>query len=259
MTHGSLFSGIGGFDLAASRNGIENVFHCEINPFCRKVLKYHFPNSKEHDDITKTNFTVYRGSIDILSGGFPCQDASKAKQNGERQSGLQGAKTGLYWEMLRAITEIQPRFVVAENVADITDINGGYDFFQILKSLWEIGYNVEWRNFYAGSFGAPHLRERCYMVAYSNGIGVQETKPILSNVGKKIHPGNWHIDGADSQDGLPWDDESKIPVVDDGLSPELDGITIPKWRNETIQAAGNAIVPQIAEAIFKQIKSIVNP
>ena len=97
MRHGSLFSGIGGFDLAAEWMGWENEFHCEWNEFGQKVLKYYWPNAISYGDITKTDFTIHRGKIDILTGGFPCQDASNAKQDGEGQQGLQGKRTGLFY------------------------------------------------------------------------------------------------------------------------------------------------------------------
>lgn len=108
MKHGSLFSGIGGFDLAAEWMGWENVFHCEIEEYKRIELKKNFPNSKSYDDIAITDFSIYRGKIDILTGGFPCQDASIAKQDGKGQQGIQGERTGLVWHMFRAIEEIAP-------------------------------------------------------------------------------------------------------------------------------------------------------
>ena len=112
--HASLFSGIGGFDLAAEWLGFRNAFHCEINPFCEKILKYHFPDAEHYTDITKTDFIPWRGKIDILSGGFPCQPFSLAGQR-------KGAEDDRYlWpQMLRAIREIRPAWVVGENVAGI--------------------------------------------------------------------------------------------------------------------------------------------
>ena len=103
MIHASLFSGICGFDLAAEWAGWENAFNCEIDPFCRQVLKYHFPNAVQYEDIKTTDFTVWRGKIDVLTGGFPCQDASLAKRHGGGQQGINGSRTGLVVEMLRAI------------------------------------------------------------------------------------------------------------------------------------------------------------
>ncbi|MCH6574357.1 MAG: DNA cytosine methyltransferase [Bacteroidetes bacterium] len=111
MNHGSLFSGIGGFDLAAQWMGWENKFHCEINPFCRKILKYYWPRARTYEDIKQTNFSIWRGSIDILTGGFPCQPYSQAgKRLGKKDD------RHLWPEMLRAIREIKPTWVVGENV-----------------------------------------------------------------------------------------------------------------------------------------------
>ena len=114
MTHGSLFSGIGGFDLAASWMGWKNAFHCEIDEFCSRVLKYHFPDSEHYGNIKTTDFTRWRGKIDVLSGGFPCQPFSLA---GRRR----GAEDDRYlWpEMLRAVREIRPTWIVGENVDGI--------------------------------------------------------------------------------------------------------------------------------------------
>jgi hypothetical protein len=132
MTHGSLFSGIGGFDLAAEWMGWENIFHCEWNPFGQKVLKHHFPNSISYNDITKTDFTIHRGTIDILTGGFPCQPYSLAgKRKGKEDS------RHLFPEMLRAIREIQPSWIVGENVLGI--INWGGDWYSTkCKLKWKM-------------------------------------------------------------------------------------------------------------------------
>jgi hypothetical protein len=101
-THGGLFSGIGGFDLAAGWNDIENIFHCEVNPFSQYILKHYWPNSIQHDNVETADFTIHRGKIRILSGGFPCQDNSNANQSDTRKSGLQGLRTGLAFHMLRS-------------------------------------------------------------------------------------------------------------------------------------------------------------
>ena len=137
MTHGSLFSGIGGFDLVAEWMGWDNVFHCELNPFGQRVLKYYWPNSITYGDITKTDFTIHRGTIDVLTGGFPCQPYSQA---GERRG--KEDERHLWPEMLRAIREIQPRWVVGENVRGLTNWNGGMVFDEVQSDLETIGYEV---------------------------------------------------------------------------------------------------------------------
>ena len=130
MRHGSLFSGIGGFDLAAEWMGWENIFHCEWNPFGQKVLKHHFPNSISYNDITKTDFSIHRGSIDILTGGFPCQPYSTA--------GLRKGKADerhLFPEMLRVIKEVQPEWIIGENVRGLVSWGGGLVFDEVCSDL----------------------------------------------------------------------------------------------------------------------------
>ena len=154
-THASLFSGIGGAELAAEWMGWKNVFHCEINQFGRKVLEYWYPNSISYEDITKTDFTRWLGRIDVLTGGFPCQPFSLA---GRRK----GADDDRYlWpEMLRAIREIRPSWVIGENVAGIlTMVQSGRDIEV------EHQYSVQPFVIPACAVGAPHRRDRIWIVA----------------------------------------------------------------------------------------------
>lgn len=161
MTHASLFSGIGGFDLAADRMGWQNVFNCEIDPFCRKVLAYHFPDAKQYEDVKTTDFTIYRGHIDVLTGGFPCQPFSLA---GKRK----GSDDNRYlWpEMLRAIREIEPRWVVGENVFGIVNWLDGMVFEQVQSDLEDAGYEVQPYIIPACAVDAPHRRDRVWFVAH---------------------------------------------------------------------------------------------
>jgi DNA (cytosine-5)-methyltransferase 1 len=166
MTHGSLFSGIGGFDLAAHWMGWHNTFHCEWNPFGQKVLKHHFPNSISYNDITKTDFSIHEGRIDILTGGFPCQPYSTA--------GLRKGKADerhLFPEMLRAIKEIKPRWVIGENVRGLVSWNGGMVFNEVCDDLEREGYEVQPFLIPAAGVNAPHQRQRIWFVAYSNNKG----------------------------------------------------------------------------------------
>jgi len=160
MRHGSLFSGIGGFDLAAEWMGWENVFHCEWMEFPRKVLDYHFPNADSHIDICKTDFKKYANTIDVLTGGFPCQPFSLA---GKRKG--TDDERYLWGEMLRAIQEIKPRFVIAENVFGITNIDGGLVFQQVCLDLENEGYEVQPFIIPACAKNAPHRRDRCWFIA----------------------------------------------------------------------------------------------
>jgi DNA (cytosine-5)-methyltransferase 1 len=163
MKHGSLFSGIGGFDLAAEWMGWENVFHCEWMEFPRKVLDYHFPNADSHIDICKTDFKKYANKIDILTGGFPCQPFSLA---GKRKG--TDDERYLWGEMLRAIQEIKPKFVIAENVFGITNIDGGLVFQQVCLDLENEGYEVQPFIIPAAAKNAPHRRDRCWFIAQNS-------------------------------------------------------------------------------------------
>ena len=163
IRHGSLFSGIGGFDLASEWMGWKNVFHCEWMEFPRKVLDYHFPNADSHIDICKTDFKKYANKIDILTGGFPCQPFSTA---GKRK-GTQDERY-LWHEMLRAIQEIKPAYVIAENVFGITNIDGGLVFEQVCLDLENEGYEVQPFIIPACAKNAPHRRDRVWFVAYNS-------------------------------------------------------------------------------------------
>lgn len=169
MIHASLFSGIGGFDLAAEWMGWENLFHCEWNPFGQKVLKHHFPNSISYNDITKTDFSIHRGQVDILTGGFPCQPYSAAG----KRLGTEDERH-LWPEMLRTIQEVQPRWVVGENVLGLTNWNGGLVFQEVQTDLEAKGYEVQAYVLPACSKNAPHRRDRVWFVAHSNLYGQQQ-------------------------------------------------------------------------------------
>ncbi len=168
MTHASLFSGIGGFDLAAEWMGWTNTFNCEIDPFCRKVLAYHFPTAKQYNDVKTTDFTIHRGHIDVLTGGFPCQPFSLA---GKRK----GADDNRYlWpEMLRAIREIRPRWVVGENVLGIVNWSDGMVFEQVQADLETEGYEVQPFLIPACAVDAPHRRDRVWFVAHRRNSGIE--------------------------------------------------------------------------------------
>lgn len=161
MTHGSLFSGIGGFDLAAAWAGWTNVFNCEIDPFCRRVLKYHFPESEQYEDIKTTDFTVWRDCIDVLTGGFPCQPFSLA---GKRKG---TADDRYLWPaMLGVVRTVRPRWVVGENVLGIVNWSQGMVFEQVCTDLEAAGYEVQAYLIPAAGVGAPHLRYRTWFVAH---------------------------------------------------------------------------------------------
>ena len=198
MTHGSLFSGIGGAEAAAEWMGWENLFHCEINPFGRKVLEYWYPNSISYEDITKTDFTEWNGRIDVLTAGFPCQPFSVAGQR-------KGADDDRYlWpQVVRAIHEIRPAWVVGENVAGIltmvqpseeVEVGSGFTLFgetdrkrvllrkeyvieTVCRDLEREGYEVQPFVIPACAVGAPHRRDRVWIVARRITTYSADTRP----------------------------------------------------------------------------------
>jgi DNA (cytosine-5)-methyltransferase 1 len=169
MNHGLLFSGIGGFDLAAEWMGWDNIFHCEWMPFPRKVLSHYFPNSISYEDITKTDFSIHRGTIDILTGGFPCQPYSSAGKRLGKED-----ERHLWPHMLRVISEVKPTYVVGENVRGLTNWNGGMVFEEVCVDLESQGYEVQPILLPACSVGAPHRRDRIWFVAYSKSARAGE-------------------------------------------------------------------------------------
>lgn len=168
MTHASLFSGIGGFDLAAEWAGWTNAFNCEIDSFCRKVLKYHFPDAEQYEDIKKSDFSKWRDRIDVLTGGFPCQPFSLA---GKRK----GTDDDRYlWPaMLGVIRAIRPRWVVGENVYGIVNWSDGLVFDTVCSDLEAEGYEVQPYIIPACGVGAPHRRDRCWFVAHRADTGIE--------------------------------------------------------------------------------------
>lgn len=268
MLHASLFSGIGGFDLAAEWAGWTNAFNCEIDPFCRKVLKYNFPKAEQYGNIKTTDFTVWRGRIDVLSGGFPCQPFSVAgKRRGTEDD------RHLWPEMLRAIREIAPRWVVGENVLGIVNWSDGLVFEQVCADLEAEGYEVLSFVLPAAGVDAPHLRYRTWFIAHRAdagpetmrgteieadrsgassdansdrfGLGESEQESIDKCKGASDNCRNFSFDRFPSQ--------SPVCSRDDELSMRLDGITVPKWRQESIKAYGNAVVPELVRRIFDTI------
>lgn len=247
MNHLGVFEGIGGFSIAARWSGMNTIAWCEINEFGQRILKHHFPNAKGHGDITQTDFTIYRGRVDIITGGFPCQDASNANQSETRGTGTDGERTGLISHMLRAIKESGAKYAVAENVANILKVNGGRDFGKILTELARMGYNAEWRVYRANEEGAPHKRARCFMVIYPDSIRLQKGQTFIPYVSETIEPYSWNFARTSVPifRGGSWKTKPPVLLLDDGIPSGL--------HSEGIKAYGNAIVPQIALRIFSNI------
>ena len=238
---GSLFAGIGGFErgIEAAIPGSETIWQVEREPFCQKVLKKHWPNSKIYNDvrdITRDNVEP----VDMLIGGFPCQDISLAGKG----EGLNGKKSGLWWEMHRIISELRPRVVVMENVAAIV-IRGGLD---VLGSLASIGYDAEWRIISARDFGAPHRRDRWFCVAWpssdADGPSLQRNR-VSVGIQKKHSQLNLSIDTKRRTSNYweRFEAPSSLCRVSDG---------VPDWIHR-LKALGNAIVPQCSEYVGRMI------
>lgn len=245
MKHGSLFSGIGGFDLAAEWMGWENVFHCEWIESKQQHLKNKFPNSRSYGDIQQFDGREYAGLIDIISGGFPCQDISIANQSSKTKvaQGIKGERSGLWKHYARIVGEIRPGIIVFENSPML--LNRGFE--HVLCDLSKLGYDAEWRLFYATQFGFPHLRSRIYGLAYARE---QRWKNNLKDGGilQKILPERTPRQSPVSISIKRFNSKSSYADVrmDDGFPKELD--------KDVIHGYGNAIVPQIALQIFKAIQ-----
>jgi len=225
----SLFAGIGGLDLGLERAGMECVAQVEIDDFCQKVLAKHWanvPKFKDVRDVGKHNLPT----AELICGGFPCQDVSLAGN----QKGLEGTRSTLWAEYARIICEIQPRWVVAENVTGLFGANDGRFFGRVLGDLDAMGYHAEWGVISASSIGAPHFRERVFIIAYPDQVGGEiSNKPIA-----------WRSLSRDWVDMLARTWQATKPAMvrmDDGLPTRLD--------KSRVAAMGNAVVPQVAEFI----------
>jgi DNA (cytosine-5)-methyltransferase 1 len=241
LAHGSLFSGIGGFELAAQRVGIKTLWNCEIEEYPRQILSKHFPGVMQYTDIRTMSYPRY---VDIISGGFPCQDISTS--NGHAK-GIRGKKSGLWTEMARIIKEARPKYILIENSPML--LRRGFE--KVLYDLSQIGYNAEWDCIRADWFGKKHRRERIYIVAYAAEMGWTATAMDISktSVQRRNAPGQRPQNPAIIEYGgyaefiktrgaqvsrMP---QSKVCRMDDGIPYKLDAV----------QALGNAIVPDIAE------------
>lgn len=232
LTYGSLFSGIGGFDLGFDRAGMQCTWQVEIDDFCRQVLTKHWPEIPKYEnirDVGKHNLSA----VDVICGGFPCQPHSIA---GKRKASKDARD--LWPEFLRIICEIKPKWVVAENVTGLLSSENGQYFGRILRDLAEGGYNAEWRTIPAAAFGLPHLRERVFLVANNRGQRIQGR---WTESFQRFQAFSWGKDGR----GI-----TKEQIRPDLYTPKLcrnfDGISRGMDR---LRALGNAVVPQAAELI----------
>jgi DNA (cytosine-5)-methyltransferase 1 len=202
---GSLFAGIGGFDLAARWMGWETAWFSEIDPYASAVLAKHWPGVPNHGDITKIDFTQVE-PVDMLCGGFPCQDIS----NAGKRKGIGGERSGLWSEYARAIGELRPRYVVVENVAALL-VRG---LERVLGDLAALGYDAEWTVLSAADVGAPHLRERLWITAYPNGVEYEGSASAIGRTRAADLLADTQNVGARRRLQLPQGGESARDVAD---------------------------------------------
>jgi len=234
----SLFSGIGAFDLGLERAGMTTVAFAEIDPFCRRVLARHWPEVPCYDDVRTLTADRLRAdgiAVDVIAGGFPCQDISRAGTG----SGLDGERSGLWREFARLIRELRPRYALVENVSAIVDGALG----TVLRDLSECGYDAEWSLVSACSVGAPHMRQRMFIVAYPDG---EHGREGIRHTASQSQRALQAIDClARSRAG--WRTRLEDPSA---LYGGADGVAFGMDRNRAI---GNALVPQIPELIGRAI------
>ncbi len=230
-----LFSGVGGFSLGLERAGMTAVAFCEIEPFCQKVLARHWPKVPCYDDVrtlTAERLATDGIAVDVICGGFPCQDLSLAG----RMAGMDGTRSGLWSEIARLACELRPRFIIVENVTNLlggpAGKPGGW-FGRVLGDLASLGYDAEWHCIPAGNLGAPHERDRVWVVAYPHG-----TQCEGGGLSSRIHQ-----EYANARRSSWWEDQSSIHGTDDGVPN----------RSHRLKAIGNAVVPQIPELIGRAI------
>ena len=252
LTVGSLFAGIGGFDLGLERAGMRVRWQVEIDPYCQRVLTKHWPHVTRYGDIKTIDWDSVE-PVDLLCGGFPCQDISLAGKG----AGLAGDRSGLWFEYAKAIAALRPRYVLIENVSALR--SRGLD--QVLGSLAALGYDAEWHCIPACAVGAPHRRDRVWIIAHSKsdrtqrGI-FQQGRTIVGDDGDiqfvaYANTERWfgrpglvgEARGGEFTHGGWWESEPPVGRVAYGIPHRVD----------RLRGLGNAIVPQIAEMIGRAI------
>jgi DNA (cytosine-5)-methyltransferase 1 len=232
----SLFTGIGGLDLGLERAGMRCAGQVEIDPYCRRVLARHWPRVPRFDDVRSFRRSSVHGRIDLVAGGFPCQDVS----NAGKKIGIGGERSGLWSEMLRIIRAVRPAYALVENVSALRA--RGID--KVLGDLAASGFDAEWDCFPAAAFGAPHLRDRLFIVAYAKRLGwdgaalLQAGHPDQSAAWSSAEDGGLVEIAGRAHRGYP-----EHLRVDDGTPAPVD----------RIRGCGNAVVPQVAEWIGRRI------
>jgi DNA (cytosine-5)-methyltransferase 1 len=243
LTFGSLFAGIGGFDLGLERAGMVCKWQAEIDDYATKVLEKHWPDVPRYRDVCEFPPAEGVEKVDLICGGFPCQDISSCG----KKEGINGDRSGLWIEYKRIVRVLRPRFVLIENVSAL--LIRGLD--RVLCDLASLGYDAEWHTFSAAQFGAYHIRERVFILAYTDrdrreAIIAPGSVPRKSVVETKAewcgHKPKLKRGASSRVWPLP---DAKILGVDDGFYRELDP--------NRLRCLGNAVVPQVAEFIGRQI------
>ncbi len=235
-----LFSGIGGFSVGLEAAGMETVAFCEPNEYCQKVLRKNWPEVPIYDDVRElTADRLVRDGIraDIITGGFPCQDISVAG----KQAGIEGERSGLWSECARLLSELRPRYAIFENVTNLLTGDGGAWFEQVLWDISEVGYDAEWHCIPASAIGAPHRRDRVFIVADAYGERRRcgdARRQDAKDVGQSPIITRKHARRVGA-----WDFEPDVGRVANGVPN----------RAHRLKGLGNAIVPQIAEIIGEAI------
>ena len=287
LTFGSLFAGIGGFDLGLERAGMRCEWQVEIDPYARAVLAKHWPDVRRHEDVRTFPPPEGEWGVDVICGGFPCQDISVAGKG----AGLAGARSGLWYEYARIIGELRPRYIIVENVAALLARGMG----TVLGDLSSLGYDAEWHVIPASAVGAPHRRERVWVVAWdtnsrrrarqfslgsisqgpcADANGVCEDVPDANDEGESNVPvddESWRVvselagcDVADADNAGRIKQRRPEPVRAEQLAGQCGG-----WwsvepdvgrvahgvpaRVDRLRCLGNAVVPQIVEVIGRAI------
>jgi len=240
LTFGSLFAGVGGLDLGFERAGMRCLWQVELDDFCQRVLAKHWPNVERFGDVRECgNHNL--AAVDVICGGFPCVDIS----NAGRREGIEGERSGLWSEFARIIRELRPRYVVVENVAALL----GRGMGRVLGDLAACGYDAEWEVLPAAAFGAPHIRDRVFLVAYA-----KQERQHPGSLSPRVflegptcaESGWWGKRYTNSSDGALWRiPEGDFLAVDDGFPTELD--------KACIAAMGNAVVPAVAQWVGERI------
>lgn len=244
LIHGSLFSGIGAFELGAEHNGIETLWNCEIQEYNRQVLKKNFPLTKQYEDITKLLAPEY---VDIVSGGFPCQDITTLNT---KSIGINGKRSGLWSEMWRICRHIRPKYIIIENSSALT-FRG---FERVLCDLSEGGYNAEWKCFRANEFGLPHRRERLFAIAYPDCQS--EFPEGMGNIFANVQEYKAEKIGSEFWDELSLDTKEMVFTSKPNASARSGFVAEPLLRrdddgiSERLHALGNAIAVPICDYLF---------